>query len=456
MKADLVIKNGTVATATDVFRSNIGVKDGKIVGVGKFEGNDEIDAEGMLVFPGGVDVHTHLEMPFMGATSSDDFDTGTVAAAFGGTTSIIDFAVQTMGATLADSLKIWEAKAKRSCIDYGFHMAMIDINDSTIEEMGEMVKKGVTSFKIFLAYKGSYMSDDGSTLRVLEEAKKLSALVMVHAENGDLIDYLTKKLLSQGKKEARYHPYAHPAIAEEEATGRVIALAESISTPAYIVHLTCAGALERVRRARAKGVKVYAETCPQYLLLDDKRYEGPEGAKYAMSPPLRESSNLDALWRGLSSGDLQVVSTDHCPFFMEQKEIGKNFSEIPNGIPGIETRIPLIYSEGVRRGKISLNRFVEVCCTNPAKLMGMPQKGTIAPGSDADLVIFDPEKEVTLSYKDLHQRVDYTPYEGMKVKGYPVKVIADGEVLVDNGEFVGGKKRGKFIRRRIRCPQNGL
>jgi len=443
-----VIKNGKIVTATDIFKADIGINNGKVEALGKFDGTESIDAEGKLILPGGIDVHTHLDMPFMGTTSSDDFETGTIAAAFGGTTSIIDFVVQPAGETLSNSLSIWEAKAKRSCIDYGFHMAMTDINDSTIEEMGEMVERGITSFKLFMAYK-EYMCDDSSILKVLEKAKDLSALVMVHAENGEMIDLTTKKLLSQGKTGARYHQYAHPAIAEEEAVGRAIALAELISTPIYIVHLSCAGALEMVRRARARGVKVFAETCPQYLLLDVKKYEDPfEPSKYVMSPPLRERWNLDVLWRGLSSGDLQVVSTDHAPFFMRQKEMGKkNFSKIPNGVPGIETRIPLMYSEGVRRGRISLNQLVEICSTAPAKLMGMPQKGMIAPGSDADLVIFDPDKEVTLSHENLHQRTDYTPYEGMSVVGYPVKVIANGELLVDNGEFVGEKKRGKFIRR---------
>ncbi len=443
-----MIKNGKIVTATDIFKADIGINNGKVEALGKFDGTESIDAEGKLILPGGIDVHTHLDMPFMGTTSSDDFETGTIAAAFGGTTSIIDFVVQPAGETLSNSLSIWEAKAKRSCIDYGFHMAMTDINDSTIEEMGEMVERGITSFKLFMAYK-EYMCDDSSILKVLEKAKDLSALVMVHAENGEMIDLTTKKLLSQGKTGARYHQYAHPAIAEEEAVGRAIALAELISTPIYIVHLSCAGALEMVRRARARGVKVFAETCPQYLLLDVKKYEDPfEPSKYVMSPPLRERWNLDVLWRGLSSGDLQVVSTDHAPFFMRQKEMGKkNFSKIPNGVPGIETRIPLMYSEGVRRGRISLNQLVEICSTAPAKLMGMPQKGMIAPGSDADLVIFDPDKEVTLSHENLHQRTDYTPYEGMSVVGYPVKVIANGELLVDNGEFVGEKKRGKFIRR---------
>jgi dihydropyrimidinase len=453
MKLDLVIKNGKVVTASDIYEADIGVENGKIVGIGKgFEGKEAIDAKGMLVFPGGVDVHTHLDMPFMGTTSSDDFETGTIAATFGGTTSIVDFVIQSVGESLSSALSTWEKKAEgKASIDYGFHLAMTDVNESTIEEMELMVKKGIPSFKLFMSYKGSFMSDDEKIFRVLQKAKNIGALVMFHAENGDIIDLMTKKLISMGKTEPRYHPYAHPAIAEEEATGRAISLSEIVSTPIYIAHLTCAGALESVRGARAKGLPVYAETCPQYLLLDAKKYEEPgfEGSKYAMSPPLRERGNLDLLWHALGAGDLQVVSTDHCPFFMKQKEMGKDdFSKIPNGAGGIETRIPLMYSEGVEEGRIILNRFVEVCSTAPAKLMGMyPKKGAIAPGSDADLVIFDPQKRVNLSWKTLHQRTDYTPYEGMAIKGYPVKVIVNGELKVDNGEFVGKKGTGRFIKR---------
>ena len=423
----------------------------KIVEIGKeLNGDDIIDAKGMLVFPGGVDVHTHLDMPVMGTTSSDDFETGTTAATFGGTTSIIDFVIPLIGMSLADGLSSRKEKAEgKSSIDYGFHMAMTDINDSTIEEMETIVKNGITSFKLFMAYKGSLMSNDWQILRVLEKAKKLGALVMFHAENGDMIDFLTKKLISQEKTAVRYHPYAHPEIAEEEAVGRAISLAELTSAPIYIVHLTCARCLERVKQA--KKLHIYAETCPQYLLLNDKRYEEPgfEGSKYVISPPLRKEWNQIHLWHGLASGDLQVVSTDHCPFFIKQKEAGKNdFSKIPNGAGGIETRMPLIYSEGVGKGRITINKFVEICCTNPAKLFGMyPRKGAIAPGSDGDIVIFDPKKEVTLSYENLHQRVDYTPYEGMAVKGYPVKTIVNGELLTDNGDFVGKRGKGKFIKR---------
>lgn len=454
MDMDLVIKNGKVVTASDAYEADIGIGNGKIVGIGKgFEGNETIDANGMFVFPGGVDIHTHLDMPFMGASSSDDFETGTIAAVFGGTTSIVDFAIQTSGNTLSDALATWKKKAEgKAVIDYSFHIAVTDVNDSIIKEMEIMVREGVTSFKLFLAYKGTLMSDDGAIFRALEKAKDIGGLVMVHAENGYLIDVFTKRLLAEGKTDPWYHAEAHLPILEGEAAARAISLAEAASAPLYIVHTTCADALESVKRARGRGLPIYAETCPQYLLLDIERYKEPNfgGAKYVMSPPLRAKWNQDILWSSLRTGELQVIATDHCPFFMKgQKDLGKdNWAKIPNGCPGLETRIPLIYSEGVRAGRININKFVELCSTNPAKLLGMyPRKGTIAPGSDADLMIFDPEKEVTLSWKNLHQRVDYTPYEGMAIKGYPVKVIVNGELKVDNGRFVGKKGTGKFIKR---------
>ncbi|NOZ83763.1 MAG: dihydropyrimidinase [Epsilonproteobacteria bacterium] len=451
---DLVIKNGTIVTASDTYKSDIGVKNGKIAGIWKgFEGEKVIDAKGMFVFPGGVDVHTHLDMPFMGTSSSDDFATGTIAAAFGGTTSLVDFAIQQHGDSLSQTLADWKKKAEgKASIDYGFHIAVTDVNDSIIKEMGTMVEEGVTSFKLFLAYKGSLMVDDAAIFRILERSREIGALVMVHAENGHLIDILTKQLLSEGKSAPLYHAEAHPVIAEKEAVERAIALAEAASAPLYIVHTSCDDALKGIKQAREKGLPVYAETCPQYLFLDDEKYKEPNfgGAKYVMSPPIRAKRNQNALWKGIKTGDFQVISTDHCPFFMKgQKDMGKDdWSKIPNGCPGIETRIPLMYSEGVVKGRMSINKFVEICSANPAKLLGLyPMKGTIAPGSDADLVIFDPEKKVTLSYKNLHQNVDYTPYEGMVVKGYPVKVVVNGELKVDDGKFVGKRGTGKFIKR---------
>ncbi len=452
---DLVVKNGTIVTATDMYKADIGCRNGKIVSIGKdLKGEKIVDAQRMYVFPGAVDMHTHLDMPFGGSVSSDDFYTGTVAAACGGTTSIVDFAIQTQGGTLKQALDTWMKKAEgKAVIDYGFHVAITDMPPEVMKEIPQMVERGVTSFKLFLAYKGALMVDDATFYQALKMAKEVGALICVHAENGDVVDILIKDLLSKGKTDPSYHAVSRPDRVEGEATFRAIALAEMAEAPVYIVHLTCAEALEKVRLARDKGLPVYAETCPQYLLLDVEKYKEPDfgGAKYVMSPPLREAWNQKILWDGLKNGDLQVVSTDHCPFnFKGQKDMGKgDFSKIPNGAPGIETRIPLLYTEGVVKGRFSVNKMVELTAATPARLFGLfPEKGTIAVGADADIVLFDPAKEVTLTQDTLHQNVDYTPYEGMKVKGYPVKTIVAGTVVVDNGQFVGKKGTGKYIKRK--------
>jgi len=451
------IVNGTIVTATETYRADVGIKNGKIVQIArsiKEPAGDVLDAKGLYVLPGGIDIHTHLDMPFMGTSSSDDFETGTRAAAFGGTTSLVDFAIQGKGMSLKDTLNTWMEKADRKAvIDYGFHVAITDLTDKVMNEIPEMVASGVPSFKCFLAYKGSLMIDDGALYRILQKSKKAGALVMIHAENGDVLDILINDLLAQGKTEPKYHALSRPPEAEAEATGRGIAIAQMAGAPIYIVHLTCKEALAKVKEARNAGYPALAETCPQYLLKSYQNYLEPgfQGAKYVMSPPLRDKSNWDALWKGLAYNDLQVVSTDHCPFnFNGQKDKGKkNFALIPNGAPGIEHRIMLLFHEGVNKKRIGLNRFVELVSTNPAKLFGLfPRKGAVAVGSDADLVLFDPKAPFKITAKSHHQNVDYTPYEGFKGKGVPKVVLSNGHVIVNNGKFQGKPGTGRFLKRK--------
>ncbi|GAB4244350.1 MAG: dihydropyrimidinase [Thermoleophilia bacterium] len=454
---DTIITNGTIVNAAGTCRADVLIKDGCIVALGTglpAEGARVIDAAGAYVLPGGIDVHTHLDMPFGGTVSCDDFQTGTKAAAVGGTTALVDFAIQSKGDSLAGTLATWKAKAEgKAVIDYGFHVAVTDLNDDVLAEMPVMVEAGVSSFKLFMAYKGALMVDDATLLRTLQKAKECGALISVHAENGDVIDVLVKEYLAAGKNAPKYHAVTRPPQAEGEATGRAIFLAGLAGAPIYIVHLSCKEALDEVRAARDRGAPVFAETCPQYLALSIDKYEEPgfEGAKYVCSPPLRARSNWDELWAGLAAGDLQVVATDHCPFnFKGQKELGLgDFSKIPNGAPGIEHRLLLLHTLGVVGGRISMSRLVDVFSTAPAKLFGMyPQKGTVAPGSDADLVIFDPAAQGTISAAAQTQNVDYTPYEGMAVKGAVRTVLLRGEVIVENGAFVGAEAAGKYLYRK--------
>jgi dihydropyrimidinase len=456
----LLITNGRVITASDDYVADVYCDDGVIAAIGRnlpthrFAANRTIDASGQYVMPGGIDVHTHLNMPFGGTTSADDFESGTIAAAFGGTTSIIDFAIQYRGQTMRHALDDWRRRAEgKAVIDYGFHMILTELEDAGLQEMDRMVRdEGITSFKLFMAYPGVFMVDDQTIFRALRRTGENGGLVCMHAENGGVIDELVKEALRRGHTAPRYHALTRPPRAEGEATGRAIALAEMARVPIYIVHLSAADALEKVKAARDMGLPAYAETCPQYLFLSYDNYEEPgfDGAKYVMSPPLREKWHQDVLWKGLAKNDLQVISTDHCPFCMrEQKELGKDdFSKIPNGAPGIETRLTLVHDGGVRPGRISLNRFVELCSTTPAKMFGLfPRKGTIAVGSDADIVIFDPSRTTKLSVKTLHMKVDYNPYEGTTVQGSPSAVISRGEVIIDGDKFVGRKGGGQFLRR---------
>src|SRR6187431_2122971 len=423
----LLITNGRVITASDDYVADVYCENGTITAIGKdlpahrYQADRTIDASGQYVMPGGIDVHTHLDMPFGGSKSTDDFETGTIAAAFGGTTSLVDFAIQYRGKTMRHALDDWMSKASGKAVtDYSFHMIVTELPDAALSEMDTMVRnEGVTSFKLFMAYPGVFMVDDATIFRALLKTKENGGLVCMHAENGGVIDTLVKEALRKGQTAPKYHALTRPTRAEGEATGRAIALAEMADVPIYIVHLSCSDALEKVKQARDMGLPAYAETCPQYLFLSYEDYERPgfEGAKFVMSPPLREKWNQAALWKGLAKNDLQVVSTDHCPFCMNEKKLGEgDFSKIPNGAPGIETRLMLLWDGGVRTSRIDVHRFVEIVSTNPAKMFGLwPKKGTLAVGSDGDIVIWDPNRTVTLSAKTHHMRVDYNPYEGRVV-----------------------------------------
>jgi dihydropyrimidinase len=456
----LLIKNGRVITASDDYVADVFCQDDTVTAIGRelpadrFRADRTIDASGKYVIPGGIDVHTHLNMPFGGTTSADDFESGTIAAAFGGTTSIVDFAIQYRGQTMRHALDDWRKRADgNAVIDYGFHMIVTELEDAGLGEMDRLVRdEGITSFKLFMAYPGVFMVDDATIFRALRRTGDNGGLVCMHAENGGVIDELVKEALRKGETAPKYHALTRPPTAEGEATGRAIALAEMARVPIYIVHLSAAHALEKVKQARDMGLPAYAETCPQYLFLSYDNYEEPgfDGAKYVMSPPLREKWHQDVLWKGLAKNDLQVISTDHCPFCMEeQKVLGKDdFSKIPNGAPGIETRLTLVHDGGVRHGRITMNRFVELCSTTPAKMFGLfPRKGTIAVGSDADIVVFDPKRSATLSVKTLHMKVDYNPYEGRTVQGSPSQVICGGKVVIDGDQFVGKKGDGRFLKR---------
>ena len=451
----ILIKNGRVVTASETYIADVYTEDEKIVAIGKdlvYQADKVIDATGKLVFPGGIDPHVHLDMPFMGTYSSDDYETGTRAALHGGTTMIIDFILQTQGDTLHNALKIWQSKSQGKAIgDYSYHMAVTDFNDDVAKEVVEMIEEeGITSFKTFMAYKGALMIDDGQMVQLMKVVKKYGGLVTVHATNGDMIDSLIAKNKAKGNMSPIYHYLSQPEVTESEASGRFADMLEYTGCPGYIVHMTCEGALNAVRKATQRNQKIFVETCPQYLILDASLYENDfEGAKWVMSPPLREKKDQTALWSGINQGLIQVVGTDHCPFMWDQKLMGKDdFSKIPNGHPAIEHRMELLYSEGVDKGKISLTKYVELSSTNAAKIFGMyPRKGTIAIGSDADIVIFDPKKEHTISVETHHMNCDYSGYEGKKVTGKTETVILRGQVAIENEECLLKAGHGQFIKR---------
>jgi dihydropyrimidinase len=451
---DLIIKNGTIVTATDTYRADIGVRDGRIAQIGGELGGAErvIDAAGRYVLPGGVDPHVHLDTPVMGTVTADDYASGTVAAACGGTTTVVDFCFQMPGQSLADALAGWHARAEgQAAIDYGFHMVVADPTESVIAELADLPGQGITSFKLFMAYKGALMADDAAIIQVLDQARRHGALVLVHAENGDAAELLQRRVVEAGMSGPKAHLLSRPARIEADAVARIITLAELVGTPIYIVHMTCGEALEELARGRARGAPVVAETCPHYLNTSEADYDRPgfEAAKYCYSPPPRTPADQALLWRALANGALQAVGSDHAPFnFVGQKDLGRDdFTKIPMGAPGVEERLMIMY-QGVNEGRITLNRFVELVSTAPARLLGLaPAKGAIAVGADADLVIWNPDAELTLSAGVLHQRVDYTVNDGRTVRGLPETVLLRGELIVEWREFVGRLGAGRFIKR---------
>jgi dihydropyrimidinase len=453
----VLIKGGRVITAADDYVGDVYIEDERISLIGEsldVAADRTIDASGKYVLPGLVDPHTHLDMPFGGTVTIDDVESGHISAAFGGTTCHVDFVIQPQGASFGEALETWQAKANgKALIDIGYHMAITDLKEGgTLEELASLPDQGVTSYKLFMAYKGALMVDDETLFRSMQVAAKSGALVMVHAENGDAIDVLVKEALAEGKTEPRYHALTRPPETEGEATNRAIQLAHVAGAPLYVVHVSCREAVEPIARAREAGWRIWGETCTQYFFIDYSYLEKPdfEGAKYVYTPPPRPKENQDVLWAAVRSDVLSAISTDHCAFtWGEQKHMGRDdFSKIPNGGPGIENRLHMIHQFGVREGRITLNRMVELLATNPAKLFGLyPRKGTIAPGSDADVVVFDPEKRVTLSARTHHSKSDYNLFEGVEVTGSPEIVLRRGEILVEGDELVAKPGSGQFVPR---------
>ncbi|MFF8598311.1 dihydropyrimidinase [Streptomyces sp. NPDC015232] len=460
MSTRTLIRGGLVVTAADELHADVLIEDGRVVALAA-HGSDIaagwtaeriIDATDRYVIPGGVDAHTHMELPFGGTFASDTFETGTRAAAWGGTTTIVDFAVQTVGQSLREGLDAWYAKADGNCaVDYGFHMILSDVNEHTLKEMDRLVQEGISSFKLFMAYPGVFYSDDGKILRAMQRGAENGGLIMMHAENGIAIDVLVEQALARGETDPRYHGEVRKTLLEAEATHRAIQLARVAGSPLYVVHVSAEEAVAELAAARDMGLPVFGETCPQYLFLSTDNLAEPdfEGAKYVCSTPLRPREHQAALWRGLRTNDLQVVSTDHCPFcFVGQKELGRgDFSRIPNGLPGVENRMDLLH-QAVVDGHISRRRWIEIACATPARMFGLyPQKGTIAPGADADVVIYDPHTTQTLSVTTHHMNVDYSAYEGKTVTGQVETVLSRGEVVIERRKFTGRAGHGSFVPR---------
>ncbi|MFE1831219.1 dihydropyrimidinase [Streptomyces yangpuensis] len=455
-----LISGGLVVTAADELHADVLIEDGRVAALaahgsaaaGAWTADRTIDASGKYVIPGGVDAHTHMELPFGGTSASDTFETGTRAAAWGGTTTIVDFAVQSVGHSLREGLDTWYAKADGNCaVDYAFHMILSDVNEGTLKEMDLLVGEGVTSFKLFMAYPGVFYSDDGQILRAMQRGASNGGLIMMHAENGIAIDVLVEQALARGETDPRHHGEVRKVLLEAEATHRAIQLARVAGSPLYVVHVSAEEAVAELAAARDKGLPVFGETCPQYLFLSTDNLEEPDfqGAKYVCSTPLRPREHQAALWRGLRTNDLQVVSTDHCPFcFRGQKELGRgDFSKIPNGLPGVENRMDLLH-QAVVDGHISRRRWIEIACASPARMFGLyPKKGTIAPGSDADIVLYDPHAEQVISAETHHMNVDYSAYEGKRITGRVDTVLSRGELVIDRREYTGRAGHGAFVHR---------
>ncbi len=464
-----LIKNGTLVTAADTFQADLLIVDGRIAAIGSAlpaEGAETVDAAGLYVLPGGIDVHTHLALPFGGTVSSDDFYTGHKAAAFGGTTFHIDFAMQVKGESLHSAVERWNAKASdKAVIDYGYHVGVTDLNEAVLAEIPTLATEGIPSLKLFLAYKNNLQVDDATFFKVMLRAGDNGMLTMVHAENGDVIDILVKDALAKGRLTPEWHALTRPDWAEGEATHRAAAMAAMAGAPLYVVHVTCAKAVDAIAAARAAGQPVMGETCVQYFHFSIDNLRQPDGAKWVCSPPVRTAADQVALWQAVRANHLQHVSTDHCPFFWDGtkdliyegqpvriagKELGAgDFSKVPNGVPAIENRLPMLWATGVNTGKISLNRLVELCCTNPARIFGLyPQKGTLAVGADADVVLWDPKANHVFSAATHHMRTDYDIYEGWAAPAMPVKVFRRGELLVDGTEWHGRPGSGRWTPRK--------
>ena len=448
-----VIRNGTIVTADRTWKADILVQHDKIVAIGHdLSGDHEIDATGCYVMPGGIDPHTHLEMPFMGTYSSDDFESGTRAAVSGGTTMVVDFCLPSPGQSLLEAIQMWDNKSTRATCDYSFHMAITWWGEQVFNEMPQVVEKGITSFKHFMAYKGALMVDDDEMYSSFQRCAEIGALPLVHAENGDVVAQLQAKLMEDGNNGPEAHAYSRPPEVEGEATNRAIMIADMAGTPLYVVHTSCEQSHEAIRRARQKGMRVYGEPLIQHLVLDESEYANADwdhAARRVMSPPFRNKQHQDSLWAGLQAGSLQVVATDHCAFSTEQKRYGVgDFTKIPNGTGGLEDRMPVLWTRGVNTGRLTMNEFVAVTSTNIAKILNMyPQKGAIVEGADADIVIWDPEATKTISAKSQQSAIDYNVFEGIEVKGLPKTVLSRGEIVVEDGVVKAKPGHGKFVAR---------